>query len=74
MSRMTLQLMADPGLQDIADQAYQEAKIAAKATGTLITLGDVEQRIDELLDWRKRALKAEKKLRLAKSRSSGGDA
>lgn len=63
MSRTTLQLLADPELQAISKTAYEEALVAARNGGPRITLDDMVARIEGLLDWRSRALKAEKKLR-----------
>ena len=62
MSAFSLELIADPELWRLAQQAREEAFAAAVAEDRRYTREEVEQRLRELLDWRKRAVRAEARL------------
>lgn len=59
MSRLTLELLNDPELTRIAEQAYHEVRTEAEAQGRRYKREEVADRINQLSDWRARALRAE---------------
>lgn len=63
MSAFTLELLADPELHRIAEQAHAEVFAKAIAENRRYTRDEVADRIAELNDWRFRALRAESALR-----------
>lgn len=62
MSRFTVELLRDPELLRIADTAYAEVRREAEIRGGRITIETVAERIAELTEWRRRALRAEARL------------
>ncbi len=62
MSAFTLELLADPELQRIAEQALSEVHARVVAERRKYRRAEVADRIAELLDWRARAQRAEETL------------
>ena len=73
MSRLTVELLRDPELQPIAHEAYEDEMFAARSEGRFFDRNKMLARMDALLDWRIRALRAERKLQSAGARPTGGD-
>lgn len=63
MSALSVELLRDPELLRIAEQAHAEVRASAEAKGIRVTRDAIADRIAELGDWRRRALRAEQRLR-----------
>lgn len=69
MSSLTLELLRDPELKRITEQAYSEVHAKAVEENRRYSRSEITDRTAILLDWRRRALKAESALRHRKKPS-----